>query len=202
MWFLFLLALSACATGERWPADVDAFGVDRHTSADAVCDANTPTLTPPDSLGPLRPGMTLAEIEAVCDDVEYRWLHLEGTPAPALLTRLGEVHVLIEMSDTTSKGTIHRVSTASRAARTADGVGPGMPVADVLARWPDLRVVAGEGVFGLPGAHPGISLRLVIPEGAPEGDSGATERALRSGDPGALPDGTTVDVVLLTEWGA
>lgn len=188
---------AACTTPQRWSSDVLGQQVDRHAEATNVCTSDTPALTPPDSLGPLRPGMTLADLEAVCDGLEYRWLPLEGTQQPVVLTRLGEVSILVEVADTLPASPIQRVSTPSPRARTPDGVGPGVPLASVLERWRDVRIAFGEGTFGLSESHPGISLELSVPEGV---DWRAFDRAQRSGDLGGLPEGTAVSVVLLTQW--
>lgn len=190
---------AACTTPQRWPSDVGAHQVDRDAEAATACTSETPALTPPDSLGPLRPGMTLEDLEAVCDGLEYRWLPLEGMQQPVVLTRLGDVSILVEVADTLPASPIQRVSTASPSARTADGVGPGVPLASVLERWPDLRIAFGEGTFGLSESHPGISLELSVPEGV---DWRAFDRAQRSGDLSVLPEGTAVAVVLLTQWRA
>lgn len=166
----------------------------RYAGTEAMCDASTPALTPPDSLGPIKPGMKVGEIEAICRELEFGWISVEGRPQPVLLTRLGDVSVVIEVRDTLPRSRIHRVSTASSSARTVDGIGPGVALSEVLRLWPDLRIGMGEGTFALSPTHPGISLELAWSD--PD-DWRAFFHAQRTGDLSRLPVDTNVSAVLL-----
>jgi hypothetical protein len=148
-----------------------------------------------DSLGPIKPGFTLAEIEEICTQVEYAWLFIEGLPTPVVITKLGEMTVLFEMSDTVPTSWIYRASTSSHLARTQDGVGPGIDLATVSKIWPDLKIVYGEGTFALSEEHPGISLEIGTRS---DRDWRVVGEAQRTGNLGLLPEGTFVAGVLLT----
>ena len=189
--------LPGCDARPRWAADPSLRVVGRYADSDAVCDSTTPALTPPDSLGTLKPGMTVGEIEAICRELEYGWLLLEGRPQPVLLTQLGRIPVVIEVRDTLRGSRMHRVSTASSSARTIDGIGPGVLFYDVVDAWPDVRIGMGEGTFAVSATHPGISLELQWPDA---NDWRAFYEAQRSGDLSRLPAETKVSAVLLTPW--
>jgi len=192
-----ILVVAPCLAQDRWPRDPEGQHVDHGAEAAVSCDGTTPVLMPPDSLGPLKPRLTLAELQRWCTGLEYRWLWLEGMPQPVLVTRLGEMSIMIEMTDTLAASRIYRVSTSSPSARTLDGIGPGVSLGYVRDRWPDLKIAFGEGVFALSDSHPGISLGLAIPEDA---DRGPFRLAERSGDLRGLPAEATVWLVLLTHW--
>lgn len=197
---LSLLAVAilwCCEAPAGWTADPGDHLVSRYAGTDARCVARTPALTPPDSLGPIVPGMTVADLEEACGELERAWLSLEGQPQPVLLTRLGEVPVLVEVEDTLPESRIRRVSTASPGARTPDGIGPGVSLSEVLDAWPDLGIALGEGTYALSPSHPGISLELTWPDA---GDAPLFSRAQRSGDLSGLPKETEVAGVLLTRW--
>ena len=172
--------------------------VERAVSTTATCQSSTPILAPLDSLGPIKPGMTVADLRRICDSLDYVWMWLEGQTFPALVTRLGGVTILIEVPDTTEAGRIYRISTMSPAARTVDGVGPGLDVATLVSRWPDLVAAIGEGSFvALSEDHPGISLGISFPS-----SFGWEQRQTlaRSDDWSLAPPEARSSLVLLTRW--
>ncbi len=183
------------AQTNRWPSDPASATVRRDTTTPAQCVQQTPLLTPRDSLGPIKPGFTLAEIEETCSQVEYAWLYLEGQPTPVVITKLGEMTVLFVMIDTVPASWIYRVSTSSILARTQDGVGPGIDLATVSRIWPDLRIAFGEGAIALSRANPGITLGIGMRDGW---SWEALNEVRRTGDWSLLPEGTSVESVALT----
>ena len=182
------------AQTNRWPSDPASATVRRDTTSPAQCVPQTPVLMPRDSLGPIKPGFTLAEIEETCAEVEYAWLYLEGLPTPVVVTRLGEMTVLFEMTDTLSSSWIYRATTASPLARTVDGVGPGLDLAIVSQIWPDLRLSFEEGLSAHSRTNPAISLWIGNREDV---NWEALRRVNQSGDWSSLPEGLFVEVVAL-----
>src|SRR2546425_8704059 len=132
LFVLFLgLPLSSAGGQGRWPADEFARQLVPGKPVPAEpCRAETPALTS-DSLGPLRPGMTLAELLRACPRPYYGWHIEEGIPEPGIAVRLGRVLALVILRDTVgSKAVAYRILIADSAARTPDGLGPGSRLAE------------------------------------------------------------------------
>jgi hypothetical protein len=165
---LALLA-TACATSAtaqaRWPADAELHQVTREAAVPApTCTAQTPTLTP-DSLGPLRPGQTLHDVEHACPHLYYAWdWGYEAIPEPVAVVRLGDVQVMLAFHDTTSSSTAYRISTASQLARTTEGLGPGSQLSELIQAWGEPRFGVGECVlYAWFPSQEGLSFRLQLP---------------------------------------
>ena len=118
-----------------WPADTasNATSEDSHIPealAGSVpsCGSATPVFAS-DTIGPLFPGMPLANLLAVCKDPLLLWHSSEGLYHPALAVRLGSAVLLLDASGTSEDDVITRIIGLS-GVRTAQGVGPGTPLAD------------------------------------------------------------------------
>ena len=193
---LLLAAVSFRCTGQsRWPADKDA-----HQAATYVpdsipqCLAATPVLTS-DSLGPLRPGQTLAEVERRCGHLRYGWeWGNEGIPTPAVLVRLGEARVEVEFPDTVPSAKNNRIRTESPVVRTTEGFGVGSQIQDMTRAWGAASYGAEECVLYVWFKNrPGLSFRVRVPEAWQCADVHAAER----GRTPKLPAGTTIREVIL-----
>ena len=174
--------------------------VERAVSTTATCQSSTPILAPLDSLGPIKPGMTVADLRRICDSLDYVWMSRGGQTNPALVTRLGEVTILIELLDTTDVALIYRMSTMSPAARTVDGIGPGLDVATLVSRWPE-ALASDEGggfrAYSSSGGHQGMSLSISFPDSF---DRAQRRRLARSDDWSLAPPEARTSLMLLTRW--
>src|SRR5215831_20930551 len=154
------------AADSRWPSPPDLN--QQVTLADGQlaprCVATTPTLTTR-SLGPLRPGQSLRDLEKTCPALRYGWFWNEGSPNPVVLLRLGEAGVMVEFSDATPTSTVYRITTAFPV-RTGDGFGPGSELSAMVRAW-------GQGSFGVAecglyvwfSTRRGLSFSVDVPEG-------------------------------------
>ena len=176
-----------------WPRDSSLYAIDANDSADARiprCREQTPAVTP-DSLGPVRAGMRVEELRAACPEVFHGWEWDDlGRPAPALAVRLGDALVTATVDRAALDGRITAVATASRAARTGDGFGPGSRLGALEDAWGRPRLHEGECLIDATFArHPGLVFRLDLP---PEGDCADIGALARRGAVHRLPDGITV----------
>ncbi len=179
-----------------WPSDPERNQVG-NTWPDRVpsCRRTTPLLTA-DSLGPipLRSTTTLADLRAACESWYHAWRFLEGQATPVLMTRLGDVSVLIEVYDTLATSRVYRAATRSPAARTADGVGPGVLARMAAQRWAPVSFGQGEGFVMTSPSRPWISLAVHIPG---VWDQRLISRLVRTKDARLLPARATISEVLL-----
>jgi hypothetical protein len=118
-----------------WPADTASNATDADSRlpenlAGSVpsCGSATPVFAA-DSVGPLYPGMPLANLFAVCKNPLLVWHSSEGVYHPALAVKMGTAVLLLDATGTTSDDVITRIIGLS-GVRTADGIGPGSPLAD------------------------------------------------------------------------
>ena len=118
-----------------WPADTAAVATDDDARipegvAGSVpsCGAATPAFSV-DSVGPLYPGMPLANLFALCKNPLLLWHSSEGVYRPAIAVRMGSALLLLDASGTSIDDVVARIIGLS-GVRTAEGVGPGSPVAD------------------------------------------------------------------------
>ncbi len=184
------------AAGSRWPSVPD---IDQQvTLADAEtaprCSAKTPLLTTR-SLGPVRPGQSLLDLEKVCPALRYGWYWNEGSPNPVVLLRLGEAAVMVEFSDATpSKIAVHRITTAFPV-RTTDGFGPRSQVSAMMRAWGKPHFGVAEcALYVWFAARPGLSFGVKAPDAL---DCLAKGQIESTGDASLLPPGTKVGPVLL-----
>jgi len=134
------------AAGDRWSSvpDINQLVTLAHAETAPRCSATTPQLTTR-SLGPLRPGQSLRDLEKACPTLSYGWYWNEGSPNPVVLLRLGEAAVMVEFSDAAPTGAAYRITTAFPV-RTADGFGPGSELSAMMRAW-------GRPHFALENVH-------------------------------------------------
>lgn len=130
--------MSPAARAEQipaWPADTASVATDedarvpeRVAGSVPSCGASTPAFAT-DSVGPLYPGMPLANLFALCKNPLLLWHSSEGVYHPALAVRMGSALLLLDASGTTIDDVVTRIIGLS-GVRTAEGVGPGSLVAD------------------------------------------------------------------------
>ena len=148
----------------QWPTDTLGAQIQAASETDATCVEDDPVLLP-GAIGPVSLELRLEDLVRLCSSLEPGWHWLEGMPGPALLSRVGGATVLVELFDTAPTARIYRISTVSPEARTEEGVGPGMGLSEVFAKWPDLKIAIGEGVFAISESHPWLSLRVARDDG-------------------------------------
>jgi len=193
---LWLLALPSVGTGQTvsWPADPPSHQLTSDRRQAPQCGSATPSITA-SSLGPISVGMALRDVRSRCPQLLYAWLILEGDPEPVAVVRFGSVEALLEFADTLPTTPVYRISTRSAAARTADSVGPGTPVAELARRLGPLEFALGEGrLFAIPREHAGYSFELLVPG---EWDWDRILRVQRTGDLRLLPAGTRVAAIVI-----
>lgn len=159
-----------------------------------LCSSKTPLLTT-NSLGPVRPGQTLAELENICPSLHYGKYWSEGMATPAVLLRLGEASLMIEFSDDTpnDQSKIWRVTTDSPV-RTTDGFGPGSLLSDMIRAWGKPSFGVGEvELFAWFSTRKGLSFRVDLPDT----ESWDCFAMGQLEDAALLPKGTRVGTVLL-----
>ena len=113
-----------------------------------VCIPTTP-LVVPESIGPLRPGQTLARLMAVCPQVlrgvdgsTVNGPDVEAARAVAL--RLGKILVMATLTDTTSEARVSRLVTGDSAARLPSGIHPGSLLQAAAAAYGTPRLAEAE----------------------------------------------------------
>ena len=190
-----LLAVPSARAQTRWPSDAERNQVPLASAAHApLCQAKTPTLTNR-SIGPVRPGQSLQELEKTCPKLQYAWHWNEGLPTPVTLVRFGKASLMIEFSGTTTSSMIYRITTADAQVRTADGFGPGSPLSAIIRAWGKPSFALGECVLAVWFAsRPGLSFKVELPD---NWDCLASGRVEQTGDVSLLPLGTRVGMALL-----
>lgn len=183
----------------RWPRP-DSSGAPRlfwfaepSDSLAALVPECAPTSVPfdGDSVGPVRVGQTLAALLERCPQPLALWDEdEEGGHSPGLAMRFGAVVVVARVSDTIPDATVGSLTTGSALARTASGVGVGMPLdsAAKLLGTPFLEdaITFGSDYFASFPGQRGLLLTLVC-------DGPWWDRS-----PGTLPRGCRVTGLTLT----
>lgn len=153
-----------------WPADTAASAADRDGRLSArlaatvpSCGAATPVVTA-DSVGPLYPGQPLANLFGACPHLLQLWHYDDGKYLPAVAVKFGGATLLLDASGVTPDAVVTRVAALS-GARTAEGIGPGSPLADASRAYgaPTWRreQCAVNAAFA---SRPGIVIHVTLPE--------------------------------------
>ncbi|MDR4494192.1 MAG: signal peptidase I [Nitrospirales bacterium] len=190
------ISQTAVYTEKRWPVEDDVSNEISlsDTKHAPLCSSKTPLLTTT-SLGPVRPGQTLAELENICTSLHYGKYWSEGMATPAALLRLGEASLMIEFSDETpnDQSKIWRVTTDSPV-QTTDGFGPGALLSDMVKAWGRPSFGVGEcELFAWFSTRSGLSFRVNLPD-TQDWDCFAMSRL---NDSALLPKNTRVGKVML-----
>lgn len=153
-----------------WPEDTAAAAVERDGRIPAELAANVPSCgseTPvvaADSVGRLFPGMPLATLFGQCKELLALWHRSNGEYVPALAVKLGNALLLLDASGTMADAVVVRI-TALSGARTAEGIGPGSPLADVRRAYgvPNWRrdQCAVDALFD---SRPGLVVHTTFPD--------------------------------------
>jgi hypothetical protein len=127
-------------TRSGWPERSPAFGEwhlwrspSLHAGAPR-CRYVAPVITR-DSIGPVRPGMTLAELQRACPRILHAWFEYAERYTPVVAVGLGEAIVVAFVEDTARASKLSDVSTRDSAARTPEGLGVGSSYARLRARY-------------------------------------------------------------------
>jgi hypothetical protein len=129
------------------------------------CRARIPQVTR-DSSGPLRPEMTLTELERVCPRLRYGWASGEGEPYPVVFVSLGGAVVGVAFADTLASSRVYTIMTSDRRMRTGDRIRPGITFGEVTRLWGRMRFGSAEcNLAAWSEQRPGLSLLLSLPEG-------------------------------------
>jgi hypothetical protein len=135
----------------QWPADREAHqlgGMDSAALVAAPSCGSDRALIAPGSIGVLRPGQSLAEVAARCPRALALWdWGDEAIPEPALVVRLGDAVVQLTLEDTLASSRVVDVRTSDPRARTAEGVGPGSSLGDLVRVYGPARFEEAECVL-------------------------------------------------------
>lgn len=149
-----------------WPADTasNATDADAHlpealAASVPSCRSETPVFAA-DSVGPLYPGMPLANLFAACKNPLLVWHSSEGVYHPALAVKMGTAVLLLVATGTTSDDVITRII-GLLGVRTADGIGPGTPLADAARAYGEPTWSRDQcGVTAAFASHLGLSVHV------------------------------------------
>ena len=149
-----------------WPADTASNATDADAKLPEALAGSVPSCggaTPVfaiDTVGPLYPGMPLANLFAVCKNPLLLWHSSEGIYHPALVVKMGTAVLLLDATGVTTDDIITRVIGLS-GVRTAEGVGPGSPLVDAVRAYGEpgwkLDQCAVSVFFA---SRPGLSVRV------------------------------------------
>lgn len=158
---------AAIASVSRWPADpLEAQAVaadDSAVRALPMCGAASTPLTG-DSIGPLRPGLSLAQVDTLCPHSIAQWdLGDEAIPEPSLAVNLGGASVMLVLTDTLSSSTIFSLLSKDERLRTSEGIGVGSTVQQLRQRYGTLTLGEAEcWLYATLARAPGLSFRVTI----------------------------------------
>jgi hypothetical protein len=93
------------------------------------------------------------------------WHFEEGIAEPAVAVRLGKVLAFAMLEDTSGiKARIYRIMTADTSAKTADGLGPGSFVQQMIAHWGTPKLGSAEcALYASWPAHSHVSWIVQFP---------------------------------------
>jgi len=193
--FLTMLSLPAAAHAQ-WPKDKSQFFGPDAVAAAPVCKPETPPLAP-GALGPLKPNMTLRDLQTACPKAAFGWVTSESDETPIAAVKLGDVAVALEFTEPKAAGRAYRISTQSPKARTADGFGPGVALAAMSKAWgkPTLSMdsVGGQcSTYAEWAKQAGLSFRIDT-----DGDCDKAEKVQKTQNVNQLPrDAKVVEAIL------
>lgn len=85
-----------------------------------------------DSIGPFRPGISVAELARRCPGLLYGWVLIsDGFPVPTVAARVGGASVTGFASDSSPEAIVNRIELFGPGPRTAEGIGVGSTLGDL-----------------------------------------------------------------------
>jgi hypothetical protein len=129
----------------RWPpARREGSGA---LSAVPSCGNDLPLIAP-GSFGALRPGQSLQQVAATCPRALALWdWGDEASPQPLLVVHLGGAIVELTFEDTLASSRVVNLRISHPGARTAEGVGPGSTLGDLMRAYGPARFAEAECVL-------------------------------------------------------
>jgi hypothetical protein len=151
----------------RWPSDRDENqpGPLDSLRAKAPRCSTAPAAITKDSIGHLKPSLTLAEVSSLCPDAMPLWdWGDEGIPEPALFLRLGQSLVELTLEDTLATSRVTYVRSGDSSLRTPSGIGPGSLFRDLTRVYGTPHLQDAECVlYATFDSAAGLSFRLDMP---------------------------------------
>jgi hypothetical protein len=134
-----------------------------------------------------------SQLREACDSIQTGFAIRGGTRRHAIATSVGAITLVAELDDTLANSRVFRIATRSEAARTADGIGPGVEVSAVAERWGRIELVVSRDRLML--RAPSRETILLVVDGA--ADSESFRNAIEARDWKLLPPGTKVAEMVL-----
>ena len=139
-----------------WPERSAAFGEQRlwaspSLRAQAARCRDAPSAITRDSIGPVRPGMTLADLNRLCPRVLHVWEQGGGQEErhyPIIAVTLGHATVFASVEDTASGSRLSTIYTTDSGLQTLNGIGVGSTYAQLRATYGASTLAAGSQECG------------------------------------------------------
>lgn len=128
------------------------------------CGSDLPLIAP-GSFGALRPGQSLQQVAATCPRALALWdWGDEAAPLPLLVVQLGGAIVELTFEDTLASSRLVNLRISHPAARTAEGVGTGSTLGDLVRAYGRARFAEAEcALYATFERAEGLSFRLRLP---------------------------------------
>jgi hypothetical protein len=179
-----------------FPADRDTTRLKATLAGGRVpsCGSGVPRITP-ESIGPFRPGVPIAELARRCPGLLYGWVGIsDGIPVATVAARVGGATVTGFASDSSPNAIVNRVELSGPAPgpRTPEGLGVGSTLGQLQAAYGAPQASESDCVLMVWfDARPGLNFHLEYPS-RERRDCGALSEP-------PLPPGLTVASVIIVQ---